>query len=401
MDWIDEKMEQFRSCIRNLPVKKALLSYLCIAAVIAFLLSSATIRICEKWTEILAERQNVNMDRAYTREALFFYYKQSAAGITDREETILILLQEMVRWCPYVYTVLTMMAAGSLFYRKRLQKPFGILGDAVEKVGKKELDFTVAYESEDEMGKLCASFEEMRQNLEENQKEMWNLVEEQKKLNAAFAHDLRTPLTVIRGYSDFLVRYLPKGKISQEKLKDTLRLLSEQAERLERFSGTMKSLRSVDEIPFAPAGKRKQELEMRIQGMVDALNVAKEVKIVYLHDCSGGELILDEDIVMEVLDNLLSNAIRYAKSQVEIETKVEGEFFYLFVSDDGPGFSGEALENASDLYFSEGLKEEHFGIGLSLSDLLCRKHGGEISFANSAWKSGAVVSASFEIQGKI
>ena len=80
MDWIDEKMEQFRSCIRNLPVKKALLSYLCIAAVIAFLLSSATIRICEKWTEILAERQNVNMDRAYTREALFFYYKQSAAG---------------------------------------------------------------------------------------------------------------------------------------------------------------------------------------------------------------------------------------------------------------------------------------------------------------------------------
>ena len=278
MDWIDEKMEQFRSCIRNLPVKKALLSYLCIAAVIAFLMSSATIRICEKWTEILAERQNVNMDRAYTREALFFYYKQSAAGITDREETILILLQEMVRWCPYVYTVLTMMAAGSLFYRKRLQKPFGILEDAVEKVGKKELDFTVAYESEDEMGKLCASFEEMRQNLEENQKEMWNLVEEQKKLNAAFAHDLRTPLTVIRGYSDFLVRYLPKGKISQEKLKDTLRLLSEQAERLERFSGTMKSLRSVDEIPFAPTGKRKQELEMRIQGMVDALNVAKEVK---------------------------------------------------------------------------------------------------------------------------
>ena len=140
---------------------------------------------------------------------------------------------------------------------------------------------------------------------------------------------------------------------------------------------------------------------MRIQGMVDALNVAKEVKIVYLHDCSGGKLILDEDIVMEVLDNLLSNAIRYAKSQVEIETKVEGAFFYLFVSDDGPGFSGEALENASDLYFSEGLKEEHFGIGLSLSDLLCRKHGGEISFANSAWKSGAVVSTSFEIQGKI
>lgn len=401
MDWVDEKMEQFRSYIQNLPVKKALLSYLCIAAVVAFLLSGATIRICEKWTDILVERQNVSMGPVYTKEALFYFYEKSEASLSNREETILVLMQEMTHWCPYVYTVLAMLAAGSLFYQKRLQKPFGILGDAVEKVGKKELDFTVAYESEDEMGKLCASFEEMRKSLEENQKEMWNLVEEQKKLNAAFAHDLRTPLTVIRGYSDFLVRYLPKGTISQEKLKDTLRLLAEQAERLERFSGTMKSLRSVDEIPFTPAKKKKQELEMRIQGMVDALNVAKEVKIVYRHDHSVEELVLDEDIVMEVLDNLLSNAIRYAKSQVEIETKVEGAFFYLFVSDDGPGFSGEALENASDLYFSEGLKEEHFGIGLSLSSLLCRKHGGEISFANSAWKSGAVVSASFEIQGKI
>lgn len=401
MDWVDEKMEQFRIYIRNLTVKKALLSYLCIAAVIAFLLRGATIQICEKWTDILVERQNVNMGSAYTREALYYFYEKSAASLSNREETILILMQEMAHWCPYGYTVLTMLVAGSLFYRKRLQKPFGILGDAVEKVGKKELDFTVAYESEDEMGKLCASFEEMRKSLEENQKEMWNMVEEQKKLNAAFAHDLRTPLTVIRGYSDFLVRYLPKGTISQEKLKDTLRLLSEQAERLERFSGTMKSLRSVDEIPFTPAKKKKLELEKQIQGMVDALNVAKEVKIVYRHDRSAEALVLDEDIVMEVLDNLLSNAIRYAQSQVVIETKAEGAFFYLFVSDDGPGFSGEALENASDLYFSEGQKEEHFGIGLSLSALLCRKHGGEISFANSIWKSGAVVSASFEIQGQI
>ena len=77
---------------------------------------------------------------------------------------------------------------------------------------------------------------------------------------------------------DFLVRYLPKGTISQEKLKDTLGLLAEQCGRLERFSGTMKSLRSVEEIPFHPVRKKSSEIAARTLGMVDALNMAKEVK---------------------------------------------------------------------------------------------------------------------------
>ncbi len=79
------------------------------------------------------------------------------------------------------------------------------------------------------------------------------------------------------------------------------------------------------------------------------------------------KLYLDEDLFLEVLDNLLSNANRYAESHVEILTETEGDILYLFVSDNGVGFSEDALLNASHLYFSEGTKEEHFGIGLNLS----------------------------------
>ena len=53
------------------------------------------------------------------------------------------------------------------------------------------------------MGRLCQSFEEMRQELVCNKENMWKLVDRQKELNAAFAHDLRTPLTVLKGYTDF------------------------------------------------------------------------------------------------------------------------------------------------------------------------------------------------------
>lgn len=401
MDWVEEKMEKIRIVIRNLPIKKALLAYLLLAALTALILSGATMRICEKWTDILIERQDTAPVIVYTTEGMYRIYEKNHAGLTDRDRKVQLLLEQVMYWCPYLYATVSSLIFGALFYRKRLKRPFGILEDAVDKIRQKELDFTISYESRDEMGRLCGSFEEMRKNLEENQKEMWNLVEEQKRLNAAFAHDLRTPLTVIRGYSDFLIRYLPKGAISQEKLKTTLKLLAEQAERLERFSGTMKTLRSVDEIPFAPERRKTSEIKSRIQGMADALNAAGEVEIRYRHEGTENELLLDEDLLMEVLDNLLSNAIRYADSRVELETKEEDGMLYLFVSDDGPGFSEDALKNASELYFSEGTKEEHFGIGLNLSAVLCKKHGGRLSFANRAWGKGAVVTASFALTKEI
>ena len=79
-------------------------------------------------------------------------------------------------------------------------------------IGRGELDFSCIYRSEDEMGELCDTFEQMRHQLAENQEKIEDLMEGQRRLNAAFAHDLRTPLTVLRGYTDFLSRYCPEGK---------------------------------------------------------------------------------------------------------------------------------------------------------------------------------------------
>ena len=99
------------------------------------------------------------------------------------------------------------------------------------------------------MGQLLKSMDKMRETLVENYEHMWNLIEEQKQLNAAFAHDLRTPLTVLKGYCEFLSRYLPQGAVSQEKMTDILLLMTKQLERLSDFSKTMKEVRNLDEYP--------------------------------------------------------------------------------------------------------------------------------------------------------
>lgn len=102
-----------------------------------------------------------------------------------------------------------------LFYRKILQKPLELLGATADKITDNNLDFTIHYDRPDEFGRLCQSFEKMRSALRDNNLELWRQIEERRRLNAAFAHDLRTPLTVLKGQSEMLVKYTPE--LSEEK----------------------------------------------------------------------------------------------------------------------------------------------------------------------------------------
>ena len=222
------------------------------------------------------------------------------------------------------------------------------------------------------------------------------------------AHDLRTPLTVLKGYTDFLARYLPEGKISEAKMADTLALMSEHLKRLENYSRTMKGIRSIDEVPFSPEVIRLGSIGKKIQEVVFALGQAGDVGIFYrgctLKDGDNGGLRVqaDENIIMEVLENLLSNAIRYAGTQIEVisEYDMEKMEFLLVVRDDGKGFSEEQLIKALKPYHKEHDSvemDEHFGIGLHICREFCKKHGGTLDVANSI-RGGAVVTASFVCQ---
>lgn len=286
-----------------------------------------------------------------------------------------------------------------LFYHKRLKKPLSILRESVAHIQKNELDFHISYESRDELGCLCDSVEKMRLELVADKEEMWRLIERQKDLNAAFAHDLRTPLTVLRGYTDFLARYIPEGKLSQEKVTDTLKLMAEHIRRLEDYSRTMKGVRSIEEVPFSPESIRLRQIEKQIREVLFALNQTGGISILYEGFEMDIHLSVDITFIMEVLENMLSNAIRYAGNVIEVQTTYHpdsGELL-LSVRDDGPGFTEEQLQFALRPYhkeFEADTQDEHFGIGLHICLALCQKHGGTLSVANSIL-GGAIVTAAF------
>lgn len=84
------------------------------------------------------------------------------------------------------------------FTEAKLETPLCILTTSANRIAENDLDFSIVYDKDDEMGLLCKAFEKMRSALESNNREMWRQMNERKKLNAAFSHDLRTPLTVTK-----------------------------------------------------------------------------------------------------------------------------------------------------------------------------------------------------------
>ncbi len=177
--------------------------------------------------------------------------------------------------------------------------------------------------------------------------------------------------------------------------------MAEHLKRLEDYSYTMKGIRSIEEVPLSLRETTLAGLENRIKEVVFALNQTGGIRITYggFDIKYTGFIEADDSIIMEVLENILSNDIRYARSSIEIYMDYDSseKEIVAMVRDDGPGFSQEQLTQATKPYhkeYSADAEEEHFGIGLHICQELCLKHGGTLSVANSIL-GGAVVTASF------
>ena len=118
------------------------------------------------------------------------------------------------------------------------------------------------------------------------------------------------------------------------------------------------------------------------------------MKISVKSEITKGQYYFDIAIIEQVIDNLISNAVRYAAKEINIEFNIDNEKLCIYVKDDGKGFSKEELYKATNAFYSG--EESHFGIGLSICKMLCEKHGGSITLSNSI-DGGAIICAEFFI----
>ena len=369
----------------------------------AFLLSGFTVhfarnmqnKIWEKYIDY-ADYTNVFQQHGKKYEIEISRPNQSQMNRLDYH------LSEM---CDFIetYSVLIFSIVGSVvavffFYKNKLKTPLQELKDASQMIADNELDFHVSYENKDEMGTLCKEFEMMRSDLADNNRKMWRMIDDEKALRNAIAHDIRSPLSILRGYQEMLLEFVSAESIKTEDVIDILQTGMYQIDRIEHFTENMRKMSHLEQRELQCSEIELSELAKKIEAEAAMLS-KKESKLCKVERVQEQNIVkVDEELVMEVTDNLLENAVRYAQKSIALQIKKKDGFLIISVEDDGIGFV-DTEEKVTEPFYHKNPQDDlkHFGLGMYISRIFCEKHGGNLKIYNVR-QGGAHVEALFKAE---
>jgi signal transduction histidine kinase len=261
----------------------------------------------------------------------------------------------------------------TFFLSRRILAPVQALTSATREFGKGNFSRRVDSKDEGELGELASSFNAMADNLERNERLRRNMV-------ADIAHELRTPLSNLRGYleavSDGLV-----------KLDDTtVHSLSEEASSLSRL------VNDLQELSLADAGELKlifqpEDISRLISETLTVLQAkaaAKNINIATDLPAKLPEANIDSHRIKQVLYNLLDNAVAHTGpgGRITVTARQEGDCLYVSVADTGEGIPAEDLPLIFERFYrvdkSRTRATGGTGLGLTIAKRLVEAHGGRI-----------------------
>lgn len=262
------------------------------------------------------------------------------AGI-DTADMVFSVLQIVL---PLIFFVTALLATASMFYRWKLKEPLGVLMEGANRIMENDLDFTMRAQSDDELGKLCMAFETMRQSLLKNNRELWRQAEERKRLNAAFAHDLRNPVTVLKGSVKMARQCAAEGQTDRGQLLENLMRMENYTGRIERYVDIMSKVQRLEQV-------WPERTPVNIRAMADELEKALRFaaldgdrQLVFHCTADRDSVMLDKNMLFQMAENLVSNAVRFAAQRVSVSLQVQNHSLVLEVADDGAGFPAELLK---------------------------------------------------------
>ncbi|MBO0454253.1 HAMP domain-containing sensor histidine kinase [Candidatus Enterococcus murrayae] len=381
MDWLDGVIN--RLFARRSSLDQSLLLYLFIGVLAVAFTTLITVSICVSW-----ERLIIMPD---FKESSYWEYLTWTPPVKS-SRTIQML--ELIRqYSIFLYVFLGIYIATKLFYRKRILQPIRILEKSIEQIEQGNYHQPVYYNTYDEFEKTSLGLDHLRLTLQTNQKELNKLYHDQKKVNAAFSHDLRTPLATIQNNLELLEAYFEQDCLSQEAFEKSARKIKDSITRLNSFSKTMHQLQKLEDRPLQ---KTLQPLSRIEEHMLDLGRLRSEKELILTKEYPRITTKYDGHLINEVVENLLNNAYRFAERTISITITLQEQLLIIYVKDDGPGFSKKELLTATEPYYSQN-KSSHFGLGLTIAEALAQKHGGNLKIANSL-EGGAIVSAVFSLK---
>lgn len=319
---------------------------------------------------------------------LFYQVKITFANIRGRFVFAVII---MALFSTFLYIVGFTRWLSKRFV-KNINQPLHLLIDASKKIKEKDLDFEIDYYSDNELGKLCSAFSEMKDELKGSLSAQWKMEQERVEMVEALAHDLKSPLSIILGYTDALIG---NNTDDNEKLHRYLTVIRENTEKsaalvqkMQYTSDLEKSNIQLNLVPInLPEFLRQKVQDYELQAH------QKEVELILkMQGNIQSPIQIDVDRLTRIFDNIISNSLQYTPSggNISITVKDEKNCISYEICDSGRGFSSKDLKKALDKFYrgdeARQTKGGHSGLGLYIVKQLVEQLGGSVKIENS--KSG-------------
>ncbi|UQZ83533.1 Alkaline phosphatase synthesis sensor protein PhoR [Paenibacillus konkukensis] len=284
------------------------------------------------------------------------------------------------------------------FVSRSIIRPLRSLKKAADQIKEGHLDFAVKPESKDEIGELAASFEQMRSRLKESVERQLQYEENRKELISNISHDLKTPITAIKGYVEGIIDGVTNTPEKLDKYVRTIHTKSMQLDRLidELFLFSKLDLNSqpfhfepVDLIAFLQDCTDELQMDIEKQGV--------SFRFVTEPGLAEAWTAADRDQLKRVLVNMIENAMKYMDKEhgtIRLRIADAGEHYIVEVEDNGQGIAAESLPHIFDRFYradrSRNASTGGSGLGLSIAKQIIEGHGGVIG-ARSEPGKGTVI----------
>lgn len=306
--------------------------------------------------------------------------------ITDVSEAIPEVRQFVVKVLFAIVLILILTAAVLIIWIYRgVAIPLGRMTIATQNIKDGNLDFELEVETDDVIGRLCQDFEEMRLRLRESTMEKVEYDKRSKELLSNISHDLKTPITAIKGYVEGIMDGVAD---TPEKMERYIKTIYNKANDMDTLINELTLYSKIDSnrIPynFSPIFVNDYFDDCAIDLKMDL--DARGIRFTYENGVdSSVKIIADVEQLKRVINNIISNAVKYMdKPQKEIHLCVKdvGDFIQIDIEDNGKGIGAKELPNIFERFYRTDASRNSMtggsGIGLSIVKKIIEEHGGKI-----------------------
>ena len=295
-----------------------------------------------------------------------------SVGESANSQTQVRLIAKDLLFTATVILVFTALSIGLWIYRS-IATPLVKLKKATQNIKEGNLDFVLDVEGDDEFSELCRDFEEMRKRLKESAEEKVLLDKENKELISNISHDLKTPITAVKGYVEGIMDGVAD---TPEKMDRYVKTIYNKTNEMDHLINELTFYSKIDtnRIPYTFS---KLNVEDYFGDCAEEVGLELEtrgIELVYANYVESGVLVIaDGEQIRRVIHNIISNAIKYMdkpKGIIQIRVKDVGDFIQVEIEDNGKGIAAKDIAYIFDRFYrtdvSRNSSKGGSGIGLSI-----------------------------------